>query len=54
MEGNDICALTYLDLSSTGITVVGLKDLVQGAAKLPGLHTLCLSDNNLATEGATG
>lgn len=52
MEGNPGCALLSLDLSATGITVVGLKSLVDGASKLPGLHTVCLSDNNLAQEGA--
>lgn len=51
METNPSTALAYLDLSSTGITVLGLKDLVQGVAKLPGLQMLCLSGNNLAQEG---
>lgn len=51
VEGNLGCSLTYIDLSATGITVVGLSNLVQGVSGLPGLHTVCLNDNNLAQEG---
>ncbi len=51
VEGNLGCALTSLDLSATGITVVGLSNLAQGVSRLPGLHTVCLNDNNLAQEG---
>ncbi|CAN0057694.1 unnamed protein product, partial [Laminaria digitata] len=50
VEGNLGCALTSLDLSATGITVVGLSNLVQGVSTLPSLHTVCLNDNNLAQE----
>ena len=51
VEGNLGCALTSVDLSATGITVVGLSNLVQGVSRLPNLHTVCLNDNNLAQEG---
>lgn len=51
VEGNLGCALTSIDLSATGITVVGLSNLVQGVSRLPNLHTVCLNDNNLAQEG---
>eukprot|EP00903_Cladosiphon_okamuranus_P010674 g10091.t1 len=50
VEGNLGCALTSVDLSATGITVVGLSNLVQGVSRLPNLHTVCLNDNNLAQE----
>lgn len=51
VEGNLGCALTILDLAAIGMTVMGLSNLVQGISQLPALHTLCLSDNNLAQEG---
>lgn len=51
VEANVGCALTSLDLSATGITVVGLSNLVQGVSNLPGLHTVCLGENNLGQEG---
>ncbi|CAN0539812.1 unnamed protein product, partial [Ectocarpus sp. 8 AP-2014] len=51
LEGNLGCVLASVDLSATGITVVGLSNLVQGVSRLPNLHTVCLNDNNLAQEG---
>ncbi|CBJ26094.1 conserved unknown protein [Ectocarpus siliculosus] len=50
LEGNLGCVLASVDLSATGITVVGLSNLVQGVSRLPNLHTVCLNDNNLAQE----
>ncbi|CAM9154687.1 unnamed protein product [Ectocarpus sp. 6 AP-2014] len=50
LEGNLGCVLSSVDLSATGITVVGLSNLVQGVSRLPNLHTICLNDNNLAQE----